>query len=108
MNKKMIDQKIFDPIFSEKLKENGPVVKVHIECYHSSTSTSIGSGSSNLLTKYEHITIKCKKRVNFPFSHRNEKTITYSDQQEIPLTGWTDETEWPAIKDLADQVSIKC
>jgi len=70
--------------YFEKLKQNGPVVKVHIECYHSSTSTSIGSGGSNLLTK-------------------NEKIITYTDQQEVPLTGWSDVTEWPTLTDLASQ-----
>lgn len=86
----------------EKLKQNGPVVKVHIECYHSSTSTSIRSGGSNLLTKYvTYILLRL-----FLCVFRNEKIITYTDQQEVPLTGWSDVTEWPTLTDLASQVNL--
>ena len=41
--------------FSDKLKESSPVVKVHIECYHNNTSSSVGSENGNPLTKYGRI-----------------------------------------------------
>ena len=40
--------------------------------------------------------------------------MTFADQQQIPLTNWTDETDWPRLEDLADQgfavlgVSVEC
>ena len=37
-------------------------------------------------------------------TYRNERVVTFTDQQEIPFTNWTDETEWPLLDDLAGQV----
>ena len=40
--------------------------------------------------------------------------MTFAEQQEIPLTNWTDETDWPGLADLAGQgfavlgVSVEC
>ena len=40
--------------------------------------------------------------------------MSFSEQQEIPLTSWRDETDWPRLEDLAGQgvavlgVSIEC
>ena len=48
----LIDHMGFDEgqKFLETLKNNAPCVKVNIECYHSSTSTSVVSGKGPLLT----------------------------------------------------------
>ena len=29
--------------------------------------------------------------------------MSFTEQQEIPLTSWTDETDWPRLEDLAAQ-----
>lgn len=80
----LLDIKDFDQGMKllDKLKESSPVVKVHIECYHNNTSSSLGKG--NLLTK-------------------NEKVISYTDDLEVPLTTWVDKTSWPSFEGLALQ-----
>ena len=35
---------------------------------------------------------------------RNEKVISYTDDLEVPLTTWVDETSWPSFEGLALQV----
>ena len=40
---------------------------------------------------------------NFIF-FRNEKVISYTDELEIPLTSWSDNTSWPSLEGLAIQV----
>ena len=40
--------------------------------------------------------------------------MTFTDHQEIPLTNWTDETDWPQLEDLGGAgfavlgVSVEC
>ena len=87
--------------FPDKLKESSPVVKVHIECYHNNTSSSVGSENGNPLTKYGELYTTFKQ--NFIF-FRNEKVISYTDELEIPLTSWSDNTSWPSLEGLAIQV----
>ena len=36
---------------------------------------------------------------------RNEKVISYTDDLEVPLTNWVDETSWPSFQGLVLQVS---
>ena len=49
-----------------------------------------------------------------PGLFRSEKIVSFTEQQQIPLTSWRDETEWPRLEDLAGQgfavlgVSIEC
>lgn len=35
----------------------------------------------------------------------NDKVITHSDKQEVPITSWTDETDWPDLELYAQQVN---
>ena len=97
---------------SEKLRECHPVARIHIECFHSSTTSALGEGTSNLLTRWR--CRHCRSQSESVGVFRSEKIVTFTDQQQIPLTSWTDETDWPRLEDLAGEgfavvgVSVEC
>ena len=42
----------------------------------------------------------------FSLVFRTEKCVTFTDHMDLPLTGWTDNTDWPALDNSASEGAL--
>jgi hypothetical protein len=40
------------------------------------------------------------------FVCRSEKVVTFTDHMDLPLTDWTDMTDWPVLENMASEGAL--
>lgn len=69
--------------YFEKMKASPPAHRVHIECFHTSTTSALNT-RGRILT-------------------RTNKVISFTDHRDFPMTSWSDMSDWPVLETMAAQ-----